>query len=89
MGWIKVTPETLPPVGEDVLLLLQEVCGKIREVHKVRFNKLDISNRMYPKRPFGLYIEVEDDGKWTFYELPFAGRMMMTHWMPYPEPAED
>ena len=76
MGWIKVTPETMPPEGMDVLTTLEHPDG-------TRITSLTAARYVH--------------GKWEILlntdTLRFlwvaADDLPVTHWMPYPEPAED
>ncbi len=74
MDWIKATPQTMPPDGQDVIVTIN---GKVKK-HIV----------------FGVY---RKNGKWRAdYEFDeddiyvhYYSDDEVTHWMPYPEPAED
>lgn len=73
MDWIKVAPETMPPDGQEVIAT--------------------VIWRNEKRIEFGLYREDNEwrqdydgmDGGGTEYYLDNE----VTHWMPYPEPAED
>lgn len=68
MDWTKVTPETMPPDKENVLLTFE---GRTTTG---RYNK-----------GTGYFEGLEYTGGYSeFY--PQDG---VTHWMPYPKPAED
>lgn len=72
MDWIKVTPETMPPDMEPVLVTT-EYDGKRGVIADVRYN---------PKYGW----EVLTDALGDYWE---DIREKVTHWMPFPEPAED
>lgn len=72
--WIKVTPETMPPDDDTVIVTVEHPSGDRYIYTEARFDK--------------------DRGKW---EWPYeAGadywediEEKVTHWMPFPKPAED
>lgn len=74
MHWIKVTPETMPPDKGMVLVTVKDVSGQKWVESDICWN--------------------EKEGKWQhwhsdgFWENLLLGDEV-THWMPYPEPAED
>lgn len=77
MEWIKVTPETIPPEGELVLVTVHG-----QQLH-------DVWGNVYYDRDLEHWVEASctlnpDDDR-----LVDDGGLKVTHWMPYPEPAED
>lgn len=73
-GWIKVTPETMPPDMEPVLVTVVYSPGKREVVSRAMFCK-ELNQWMCS--------QVYTDG-WSDIDLG-----AVTHWMPYPKPAED
>lgn len=85
MDWIKVTPETMPPDMEPVIVTVEEG-GKKYTIADVRYNPdcgwmvlSDCSGSCCSTLK-----EVKEDGYWEW-----IGNCKVTHWMPYPDPAED
>lgn len=83
MDWIKVTPETIPPDMEPVIVTAFHQ-GRVegeKERNKdvftdVRWNKM---------------LQAFEIKEWNIcqYEWTTWHDLKVTHWMPYPEPAED
>ena len=79
MDWTKVTPKTMPPNGEPVIVTLEETNSK------KRFTEFDVA---WSKRQ-GEWIWI-NFGTTPMKTAPVSSaRMRVTHWMPYPKPAED
>ena len=86
MDWIKVTPETMPPDMEPVMvtLMFSDADGKFVWAD-ARYNGVKWE-----------YLSNSWDNVWSdidglacgWASGRFAGSKV-THWMPYPEPAED
>lgn len=76
MDWIKVTPETMPPDMEPVM-----VTGRVNDGGKQTW--VDVRYNPEYKEWEWLADAVGDywEGLGKDYEV--------THWIPYPEPAED
>lgn len=79
MNWIKVTPETMPPNGEPVIVTVEDVKSKKRCID------FDVAW----SRKLGEWIMI-DFGSEPPKTAPIkeAG-LRVTHWMLYPNPAED
>lgn len=84
-NWIKVTTETMPPDMEPVIVTVEEG-GKKYTIADVRYNPdcgwtvlSDCSGSCCSTLK-----EVKEDGYWEW-----IGNCKVTHWMPYPDPAED
>lgn len=73
MDWIKVTPETMPLDMEVVFITVEEIDGKRYVMSDCRYN---------PDYGWEWAYEAGAD-----YWEDVSGRV--THWMPYPAPAED
>lgn len=73
VGWIKVTPDTMPTPMQRVLVTIEDKYGYRFLGSDFRF----VSLMPRWERLISL------DGRW----ITFNGNI--THWMPYPEPAED
>lgn len=74
MDWIKVTPETMPPERENVLVTIRYDDSDEKFVWAdVRWSK-DVGWE---------YLASSFDDIWTSVDGE------VTHWMPYPKPAED
>lgn len=73
MNWIKVTPETMPPENERVFATLVD-CENNKEVEVV---KLSVGGDYWLCMMYGALPARISDG------------IKVTHWMPYPKPAED
>ena len=73
MDWIKVTPETMPPDMEPVMvtLMFSDADGKFVWAD-ARYNGVKWE-----------YLSNSWDNVWSDIDGE------VTHWMPYPEPAED
>lgn len=84
MDWIKVTPETMPKDGEQILVTARSVKSpKNVEVWANCFYDSEVGQ-------FGFYDEIEEMGRGISRYINYLdGDMRVTHWMPYPEPAED
>lgn len=95
MDWIKVTPETMPPDMEPVLVMERQACwdddkgyvfGKPFVACPYRYNKTKgiwefrLSNR-YAETQAGIWEE--------FYEEDWEKGKHITYWAPMPKPAED
>ena len=77
MDWIKVTPETMPPDMEPVIATIQDKRDGERETcSDVRYNS--------ECKKWEVLMEC-----YTGYWDEFGEFIEVTHWMPYPEPAED
>lgn len=73
MDWIKVTPDTMPPDMERVIVTVVGPLGKY------------IMKDIFFDKSAGLW-GYEDEAGYNIY-LNYT--LNITHWMPYPEPAED
>lgn len=73
MGWIKVTPDTMPTPMQRVLVTIEDKYGYRFVCSDFRF----VSLMPCWERLISL------DGRW----VTFNGKI--THWMAYPDPAED
>ena len=73
MNWLKVTPETMPPDMEPVIVTVKGKCGK------------DIMKDVVWSAQNGGW--AYDDGSDCLVYLD--DNLEFTHWMPYPDPAED
>lgn len=76
MDWIKVTPETMPPKGKRLILTSENPDGS---------KTIDIAVWCVEEKGWllllpGFHPSTLADSKTEF---------TITHWMPYPEPAED
>lgn len=73
MGWIKVTPDTMPTPMQRVLVTIEDKYGYRFVGSDFRFVSLmQCWERL-----------ISFDGRWAI----FNGNV--THWMAYPDPAED
>lgn len=72
MDWIKVTPDTMPPEGEEVLVT----------VDNYGYSKETLGGATYTEYSGWMVLCGSDEGA-----EPIYGKV--THWMPYPAPAED
>lgn len=77
MDWIKVTPETMPPDMEPVMVTVKRA-GK----------KKVLSNYRYLKEYEAWQFQDKMFEEWTPMNSVFRG-MTVTHWKPMPSPAED
>lgn len=78
MDWIKVTPETMPPDMEPILITVKNRSFTPKYVcphqARLRFGQFEICiNELFGKE----WENVKNIG------------IIVTHWMPYPKPAED
>lgn len=73
MNWIKVTPETMPPDMEPVIVTVDDKYNPPKYTWGGRTNK----------GKWELLIEAGD------VYASIKEWILVTHWMPYPEPAED
>lgn len=85
MDWIKVTPETMPKDMEPVIVTVEE-SGKRYTIADARYNQdcgwqalFDCSGSFCET-----IAEAKKDGYWDG-----LGNCKVTHWMPYPDHAED
>lgn len=85
MDWIKVTPETLPPDGEAVMVTVLYENGNREVETQATLTYREVAK--YKRKPKtrtwhyrnGDYDSWEEFGDWV----------KITHWMPIPAPAED
>lgn len=76
MDWIKVTPDTMPPDDKPVFITVKFKCDGIVGV----------------KRVFSDVCWCKEAGVWANWadaEVMEEDIFTITHWMPYPAPAED
>lgn len=78
MDWIKVTPEAMPPDGEPILITIESWMDKHRYVWETQARWHN-----------GFYEVWEDDGLACGWASGRFAGSKVTHWMPWPEPAED
>lgn len=78
MDWIKVTPETMPKNGQHVIATIFRIDGK-KDVEP------------FVRHYNGQWEIIEYDSiYWQPIRLDGTDRYLeVTHWMPYPDPAED
>lgn len=76
MDWIKVKPETMPPDVEPVMVTVRVDGGEKQTWADVRYNQ--------EYQGWELLSDVVEDC-WE----KLGNDCEVTHWMPYPEPAED
>lgn len=76
MDWIKVTPETMPPDMEPVMVTVSIALGVSDLWTDFFWNE---SNKQW-------MVMNPDTGE--FHELPDGFMGEITHWMPYPKPAK-
>jgi len=77
MGWIKVTPETMPPDMEEVIATIRDGDGKKHVYGNIRWNSC------YNE------FEILSSGYEDYWVSACDEDETVTHWMPYPAPAED
>lgn len=79
MDWIKVTPETMPPDMEPVFVSITHDFGKGKigrwTLAQIRYN---------PQKGWEYQCDAYNN-EWFYCSNPRE----ITHWMPYPDPAED
>lgn len=75
MDWIKVTPETMPPDNELVFVTCKNRYGKRYVLHDIVYSA-EYSCWKWGKEKY------RNDYWPTLTDE-------VTHWMPYPDPAED
>ena len=81
MDWIKVTPETMPPIGVYVLVTaIYNRTGERRVIGETAYEEYWTG---YGNKWFGPVGSQND-----YWPLENEG-YTVTHWMSYPEPAED
>lgn len=78
MDWIKVTPETVPPDGEPILITIESWMDKHRYVWETQARWHN-----------GFYEVWEDNGFACGWGSGRFSGSKVTHWMPWPEPAEE
>ncbi len=74
MNWIKLTPDTMPPDGDIVMVTVESWNGERDVYPEARFNK----KRGKWEWPYEAGADYWDDID-----------EKVTHWMPLPEPATD
>ena len=81
MGWIKVTPETMPPHMERVLVTIFDT--KLQR-------RFTIGDAWYDKAENGWFIRTYEKPNSDGCSIAYAIQIVnVTHWMPLPPPAED
>lgn len=79
MDWIKVTPETIPPDKAPVILTVR---------YKDWGKPMDKNGIVLP-------LAWREGNRWYVYDnskeerAPIWCKFIITHWMPYPKPADD
>lgn len=73
MNWIKVTPETMPPEMDEVFVTVEDENGKRYVMSDCRYNP-QYGWEWQQEPCYEYWVDVSDK---------------VTHWMPYPKPAED
>lgn len=81
-NWIKVTPEAMPPDMEPVIGTIEKLNGERLTYPMCRYNK---EAQKWEIADVDYYASGAD--YWEPVEWDIGGRI--THWMPYPDPAED